>query len=114
MAVTFSPAEVQAYYSSRLPGLSQRGREWRGPCPIHGGKRPNFAVNSQDGEYYCHSACNCGGDMIALEMALTGVDFKRAKAEVFRLIGRPESVNGHSPHPQIAGPPNGTSTFPRI
>jgi hypothetical protein len=86
--ITFSQAEVAAYYRARLPKLSQRGRELRGPCPIHKGKRGNFKVELATGKAYCHSRCRHGWDMIGLEMALTGVDFKTAKAEVFRWAGR--------------------------
>jgi len=89
--ITFSPGEVSVYYAARVPQLKQRrAAEWRGPCPIHQGKDDNFAVDPASGDWYCHSICGRGGDIIGLEMALTGADFKTAKAEVFRLVGRIE------------------------
>ena len=87
--ITFTAADVAAYYAARVPNLKQRrATQWRSPCPIHHGKDHNFAVNPDTGLWFCHSACGCGGDILSLEMALTGADFKTAKAEVFRLVGR--------------------------
>jgi hypothetical protein len=92
--ITFTPGQVSIYYAARVSKLKQRGREWRGPCPIHSrdGRQhdDNFAVKSQTGEAFCHSVCGRGWDIIALEMELTGADFRTAKAAVFRLVGRVE------------------------
>ena len=90
MNITFTPADVSRYYEIRLPELKQQGAQWRGPCKIHGGIQPNFAVEAATGRWFCHSACGRGGDLINLEISLTGSDFKDAKTEVFRLIGRVE------------------------
>jgi hypothetical protein len=94
--VTFTPAEVARYCEHRIPGLKQTGAEWRGGCPKHGGKDPNFSVDPATGRWFCHSVCGRGGDIIDLEMALTGADFKTAKAEVFNIVGRiePERQRG--------------------
>jgi hypothetical protein len=86
----FTPNEVSIYYAARVPALNQRGSELRGPCPIHQGHGENFAVESDTGRWYCHSRCGKGGDILDLEMALTGVDFKTAKSDVYQLIGRAE------------------------
>ena len=91
----FSPSEVAAYYRARVPKLKQHGREWRGPCPVHNGKRESFAVDPKTGRAYCHSECGRGWDILGLEQELSGVDFKTAKADVFRLVGRVESGNGN-------------------
>jgi hypothetical protein len=103
--ITITPREVSTYYAARIPDLKQGGREWRGGCKLHNGQSPNFAVNPETGDWFCHSRCGCGGSMIDLEMKLSDADFKTAKAEVFRLVGRidPESrrngtgTNGNSP-----------------
>jgi hypothetical protein len=90
-AITFTAGEVSAYYAARLPHLKQRrAAEWRGPCPIHHGKNDNFAVEPPTGRWFCHSTCGRGGDILELEGALTGGDFRTRKAEVFRLVGRVE------------------------
>jgi Protein of unknown function (DUF3987)/CHC2 zinc finger len=101
--ITFTAAEVSTYYAARLQNLKDaNGRERRGPCPVHGGKDDNFVVNPETGQWFCFSACNRGGDILGLEMTLTGADFKAAKAEVYRIIGRPDSFNGKRPvHPNI-------------
>ena len=91
--IHFSPAEVSAYYRARHPKLRQRGREWRGPCPVHQGKRDSFAVQAETGCAYCHSECARGWDIIALEEVLTGADFKTAKVEVFSIIGRADVLS---------------------
>jgi hypothetical protein len=46
-------------------------------------------MDSKTGWWYCHSACGRGGDLVALEMALTGSDFLGAKQAIFDLLGRP-------------------------
>ena len=84
-----TPAEVSAYYTERLPKLAQRGREWRGPCPIHGGKDDNFSVNAETGLWCCHSVCGRGGSVYDLEMALTNADFREAANSVRCVVGRP-------------------------
>ncbi|MCX6629160.1 MAG: sigma 54-interacting transcriptional regulator [Candidatus Solibacter sp.] len=88
--ITFTPGEVSRFYKDRIPHLKQTGAQWNCGCPRHGGKDPNFKVEAATGRWYCHSVCGCGGDIIDLEMALTGADFKAAKTEVFRLVGRNE------------------------
>ena len=90
MSVDFTPSDVAAYYRARLPQLNQRGPEWRGPCPVHGGKRDSFAVDPKTGRAFCHSKCSEGWDVLGLEQVLKSGDFRAAKAEVFRIIGRVE------------------------
>jgi KaiC/GvpD/RAD55 family RecA-like ATPase len=88
--VIFNGSEVRSYYASRVPSLRiNNQREWRGPCPVHGGKDSNFAVNAETGLAQCHSQCGRGWDPISLEMELTGADFPRAKTAVFDIVGRP-------------------------
>jgi CHC2 zinc finger len=87
--ITFSRPEIEAYYAARVPKLRFRpAGESRGSCPIHSGEDDNFAVNLETGEWYCHSQCQRGGDIIELEMVLTQLDFPSCKAEVFRVVGR--------------------------
>ena len=92
--VRFIPVEVGIYYAVRVPNLKRsQGRESRGPCPIHDGKDDNFVVN-EIGEWYCHSRCGRGGGIIALEMALSNADYKTARDEVFRVVGRAKKSAG--------------------
>lgn len=89
--MTFTPSEVRKYYEARVPSLTiTNQREWRGPCPVHSGKDPNFAVNAETGLAQCHSQCGRGWDMLSLEQELSGLDFPRAKDRVYEIVGRPK------------------------
>lgn len=89
--MNFTPSEVQAYYTARVPALKITShREWRGPCPVHQGDRDSFSVNAETGLATCHSQCARGWDLVSLEMELSGLDFPKAKAAVFQTVGRPE------------------------
>lgn len=86
----FTTGEISMYYAARVPDLKQtETREWRGACPVHQGKNPNFTVNAETGFAHCHSQCGRGWDLIGLEMAIGGKAFPEAKADVFRTLGRP-------------------------
>src|SRR5437016_14084280 len=88
--MTFTPAEVRTYYIARVPSLKITDqREWRGPCPVHCGTDPNFAVNAETGLARCHSQCGRGWDILSLEQELSGLDFARAKDRVYEIVGRP-------------------------
>jgi putative DNA primase/helicase len=95
-----TPPEVSEYYRVRMPGLEQRGNEWRAGCPIHKGKDPNFSVNAETGLWMCHSQCGRGGSVYDLEMALSGSDFYDAAREVRRIVGRPDP-RPIEPEPEI-------------
>jgi len=87
---SFSASEISAYYRERVPKLKQRGREWRGPCPVHQGKNDSFAVNPETGAAYCHSKCGRGWSIVELEQELGGGTRKEAAERIRRLVGRPE------------------------
>jgi DNA primase len=95
-SVTYNltPSEIAAYYAARAPHLKQRGHEWRGACPIHEGKDDNFAVNPENGTWYCHSRCGRGGSIYDLEMALSATDFRSALEAVQQFFGRPDQRSG--------------------
>ena len=81
-------AQIAQYYRTRVPKLKRHGgREWRGPCPIHKGKRDSFAVNQETGVWMCHSECGRGGDIVALEMELTGASREDAIAAIEQIAG---------------------------
>jgi hypothetical protein len=87
--IVFAHGEVALYYSLRAPGLRQHGRRWRGRCPIHRGKRNSFSVDPESGLWRCWSDCGRGGDIITLEIALTGASWREALTEIEQTIGRP-------------------------
>jgi len=87
---TFDPSEVKQYYAQRVPDLKANKKDWRSPCPVHGGNGDqNFSVNPETGMCQCWSQCGKGWDIIGLEMALSGKPFGAARDEVFRMVGRP-------------------------
>jgi DNA primase len=61
-----------------LYGYDPRGRH-RIPCPIHGGRNPNFGFNNQT--WHCFT-CNRGGDVIGLVRDLFGLSFKDALSKL--------------------------------
>ncbi|HEY4365118.1 MAG TPA: VapE domain-containing protein [Bryobacteraceae bacterium] len=84
----FTPAEVARYYKVRGPGIRQTGHEWRGPCPLHVGKRDSFAVNPLTGDWFCHSECGRGGSLIDFEIELSGKTFSEGAVEARAIVGR--------------------------
>jgi hypothetical protein len=86
--IALSDGEVAVYYALRAPGLRQRGKRWREPCPIHRGEHDSFSVDPETGLWRCWSVCGRGGDIIALEIALTGAPWREAVAAVEQVIGR--------------------------
>jgi hypothetical protein len=86
--ISFSSADVAAYYAARVLALRQRGKRWHGRCPIHRGKRDSFSVDPETGLWRCWSQCGRGGDIITLEMELTCATWRDAVAETERIIGR--------------------------
>ncbi len=101
--IELMPADVAAYRADRFPGFKLNGEWWRGPCPVHGGKRKDsFAIHSQTGQAVCHSQCGRGWDIPALEQALSGSDFSMAVRAIERIIGRGLSTNGRVGRRMIA------------
>ena len=87
--IRFTPSEVAAAYAAILPQLRQSGAEWRCKCPVHNGERDSFSADPKTGLCTCHSGCGGKGwNLITLQMELAGTDFKTAKAEIFRIVGR--------------------------
>ena len=82
------------FYQAVTP-LKRIGGEWRGPCPLHQGQGPSFAVNSETGEWYCHSQCQEGGDILAFVQKRDRVDFPAA------LVTLAEWAGVRSPVPLI-------------
>ena len=95
--ISFTRAEVSAYFRVRGPNLQQSSKkEWRGGCPKHRGGDLNSAVQADTGLSRCFSQCDRGWDIISLEQDLTGAAFIEAHNSVFSIIGGPLPVNGSS------------------
>jgi DNA primase len=57
--------------------LKRSGSDYRGPCPFHGGKNPNFSVSPKRNAYYCFK-CHASGDAIGFVREHLGMDFVEA------------------------------------
>ena len=66
--------------------LKRVGNSFRGPCPFHHGKDPNFSVTAGGG-YKCFS-CGDSGDVFTFVMKHLGLDF----AESVRWVGEKAGV----------------------
>jgi DNA primase len=76
-----------------LYGYDPRGQR-RIPCPIHGGRNPNFSFN--DHEWYCFR-CNRGGDVIRFVQDMFGLSFPDALSKLAADFGIEETrEEGHT------------------
>jgi DNA primase len=68
--------------------LRRVGSSFRGPCPFHQGKKPNFAVNPRTGFYHCFK-CNESGDVFTFVRKRLGLDF----VEAVKLVGSRSGID---------------------
>lgn len=66
--------------------LRRSGRTFRGPCPLHGGKGPNFSVDPNKNIFKCF-VCGEGGDIFSFPMKHLGMDFLDAVRYVAERVG---------------------------
>lgn len=57
--------------------LRRLGTSYRGPCPFHNGKGPNFAVTQKTNTYHCFK-CGESGDIFTFVQKRLGFDFTAA------------------------------------
>lgn len=57
--------------------LRRVGTSFRGPCPFHGGKNPNFSVSPRTNAYHCFK-CGESGDVFSFVQKRLGLDFVEA------------------------------------
>lgn len=74
--------------------LRRTGADYRGPCPFHNGKGPNFAVSPKANAYHCF-VCHAKGDSIGFVRDHLGLDFAEAVKYVAARAGV-EVVEVHS------------------
>jgi hypothetical protein len=76
-----------------IPGIKQKGKEWRAPCPLHGGKNEgSLSICVEQGEKYlgwkCHAAnCGKGGFPIEWLKERNGLTDEEAVRELGRRVG---------------------------
>lgn len=66
--------------------LRRSGKSYRGPCPLHGGDGPNFAVDPQRQIFKCF-VCGEGGDVFGFIMKHLGFDFPESVRYVGARVG---------------------------
>ena len=57
--------------------LRRVGTDFRGPCPFHGGKNPNFSVSTRNNSYHCFK-CGESGDVFTFLQKHVGMDWPTA------------------------------------
>jgi len=57
--------------------LRRVGHDFRGPCPFHGGKNPNFSVSTRTNAYHCFK-CGESGDVFTYFQKQGGMDWPTA------------------------------------
>jgi DNA primase len=66
--------------------LKRVGNSYRGPCPFHQGKDPNFSVSQTHHSYHCF-VCHEKGDVFTFLQKHLGLDFPTALRAVARRSG---------------------------
>lgn len=88
VAQQITAGEVQTYLRTMFPDWNLRRRQLHVPCPIHQGVRDSFSMNTETGQWKCHSECDRGGDLVDLEMELGfASDEKEAIKRIEEIVG---------------------------
>ncbi len=66
--------------------LRRSGKSYRGPCPLHKGDGPNFAIDPDRGLFKCF-VCGEGGDIFTFLMKHLGFDFLEAARHLGARVG---------------------------
>ena len=66
--------------------LKRAGGDFRGPCPFHGGKNPNFSVSPRRGQYHCFK-CGESGDVFSFLQKHLGMSFPDSLRAVAATVG---------------------------
>jgi DNA primase len=67
------------------------GDQWRGPCPVHGSRRPrsrSFAAHLGRGVWHCFR-CGRGGNVLDLWVEVTRQPLHAAVIDLYQRLGRP-------------------------
>lgn len=80
-------ADVVAIIGEYVP-LKRSGGSWRGPCPFHQGKNPNFSVTPATGTYHCF-VCHESGDVFTFLRKRLGLDWPTA----IKMVGEKSGIS---------------------
>ena len=68
--------------------INASGKYYRACCKIHGGDSPtSFVINSENGLWYCHTTCDCGGDVFTLAEKIENINFPQAVKAIASILG---------------------------
>lgn len=95
--------EPIGYFEGQGLKLSKRGKWRTTECRFHGGS-DSMRINMASGAWVCMSCGAKGGDVLAYEMATTGVDFVTAAKALGAWVddGKPEPRHKPAPLPPRA------------
>lgn len=95
--------EPIGYFEGQALKLSKRGKWRTTECRFHGGS-DSMRINTATGAWVCMSCGAKGGDVLAYEMAATGVDFVTAAKALGAWVddGKPEPRQKPAPLPPRA------------
>ena len=82
--------------------LKRAGSNFRGPCPFHGGKNPNFSVSPKRGQYHCFK-CGESGDVFSFLQKHLGMSFPDSLRSVAAAVGievPQQRTEHHGPDPR--------------
>ena len=68
------PADIVQIIGEHVK-LRRVGSDYRGPCPFHHGKNPNFSVSPKRNVYHCFK-CQESGDVFTFLQKHLGVDWR--------------------------------------
>ncbi len=80
-----SAADIVEMIGEFVP-LRRSGGNWRGPCPFHQGRNPNFSVSPAHGSYHCF-VCHESGDVFTFVRKHLGLDWPSAVKYVGDKVG---------------------------
>lgn len=78
-------ADIVEVISEFVP-LKRSGGTWRGPCPFHQGKNPNFSVSPSHSSYHCF-VCHESGDVFTFVRKRLGLDWPSAVKYIGEKVG---------------------------
>jgi DNA primase len=78
-------ADIVEIIGESVP-LKRVGTSYRGPCPFHQGKGPNFSVSASHRSYHCF-VCGESGDVFSFLQKHLGMDFPAALRSVGQRVG---------------------------
>ena len=94
-------ADIVAIIGEHVP-LKRVGADFRGPCPFHQGKGPNFSVSARRRRFHCF-VCGEGGDVFTFLQKRLGLDWPssvRLAAEKSGITLREVSAKREGPDPR--------------